>query len=176
MARPKSEDKRIALLQAATVAIAQAGISASTASIARSAGVAEGTLFRYFATKDDLLNALYIWLKHDLGSIILQQVDFEAASPKQQLNSVWDNYIDWGITHPLANACMRHLAVSGKITQETEQQVANMFPELDRLCESRIRPIFREPPLRAFLRMWHAADNKMDWHCFINQPVLAKRL
>lgn len=52
MARPKSEDKKQALLEAATQAIAQSGIAASTAVIARNAGVAEGTLFRYFATKD----------------------------------------------------------------------------------------------------------------------------
>lgn len=66
MARPKSEDKKLALLDAAAVAIAQTGIAASTAVIARNAGVAEGTLFRYFATKDDLLNALYLHLKSDL--------------------------------------------------------------------------------------------------------------
>lgn len=57
MARPKSEDKKQALLEAATVAFAQSGIAASTALIARNAGVAEGTLFRYFATKDDPLPA-----------------------------------------------------------------------------------------------------------------------
>ncbi|HHG0447272.1 TPA: TetR/AcrR family transcriptional regulator, partial [Citrobacter freundii] len=56
MARPKSEDKKLALLEAATTAFAQSGIAASTAVIARNAGVAEGTLFRYFATKDDLIN------------------------------------------------------------------------------------------------------------------------
>ncbi len=59
MARPKSEDKKQALLEAATAAFAQSGIAASTSAIARSAGVAEGTLFRYFATKDELLNELY---------------------------------------------------------------------------------------------------------------------
>ncbi|EOY8930377.1 TetR/AcrR family transcriptional regulator [Enterobacter hormaechei] len=59
MARPKSEDKKQALLEAATAAFAQSGIAASTALIARNAGVAEGTLFRYFATKDDLLNVAH---------------------------------------------------------------------------------------------------------------------
>lgn len=71
MARPKSEDKKQALLEAATAAFAQSGIAASTALIARNAGVAEGTLFRYFATKDDLLNALYLHLKQDLCQTML---------------------------------------------------------------------------------------------------------
>ncbi|WP_257394266.1 TetR/AcrR family transcriptional regulator, partial [Enterobacter hormaechei] len=59
MARPKSEDKKQALLEAATAAFAQSGIAASTALIARNAGVAEGTLFRYFA----LMNPLMILVK-----------------------------------------------------------------------------------------------------------------
>lgn len=63
MARPKSEDKKLALLEAATTAFAQSGVAASTAVIARNAGVAEGTLFRYFATKDDLINELYLFFK-----------------------------------------------------------------------------------------------------------------
>ncbi|VTN06734.1 HTH-type transcriptional repressor Bm3R1 [Raoultella ornithinolytica] len=66
MARPKSEDKKQALLEAATAAFAQSGIAASTSAIARSAGVAEGTLFRYFATKDELLNELYLSIKSGL--------------------------------------------------------------------------------------------------------------
>jgi len=41
VARPKSEDKKQALLEAATAAFAQSGIAASTALIARNAGVAE---------------------------------------------------------------------------------------------------------------------------------------
>lgn len=70
MARPKSEDKKQALLEAATAAFAQSGIAASTSAIARSAGVAEGTLFRYFATKDELLNELYLAIKLRLAEIL----------------------------------------------------------------------------------------------------------
>ena len=75
MARPKSEDKKLALLEAATTAFAQSGIAASNAGIARNAGVAEGTLFRYFATKDDLINELYLFLKHDLCQSMMANLD-----------------------------------------------------------------------------------------------------
>ena len=53
MARPKSEDKKQALLEAATVAFAQSGIAASTALIARNAGVAEGTLLYPFGELEE---------------------------------------------------------------------------------------------------------------------------
>jgi AcrR family transcriptional regulator len=55
MARPLSEDKRTAILEAATEVVATLGLSAPTAKIAKGAGVAEGTLFTYFANKDELL-------------------------------------------------------------------------------------------------------------------------
>jgi hypothetical protein len=51
VARPKSEDKKQALLEAATVAFAQSGIAASTSLIARNAGVAEGPCFATFPLK-----------------------------------------------------------------------------------------------------------------------------
>ena len=63
MARPKSDDKRNAILAAATQVVAEQGVGAPTATIAKVAGVAEGTLFTYFATKDELLNRLYLELK-----------------------------------------------------------------------------------------------------------------
>ena len=67
MARPKSDDKRNAILAAATQVVAEQGVGAPTATIARVAGVAEGTLFTYFATKDELLNRLYLELKLELS-------------------------------------------------------------------------------------------------------------
>jgi AcrR family transcriptional regulator len=50
MARVRSSEKRSAILEAAVHEIARSGLGASTAEIARSAGVAAGTLFTYFAS------------------------------------------------------------------------------------------------------------------------------
>jgi AcrR family transcriptional regulator len=63
MARIKSPEKRSAILQAAVREIAEAGLGAPTAKIARRAGLAAGTLFTYFANKEKLLNELYFELK-----------------------------------------------------------------------------------------------------------------
>lgn len=130
MARPKSEDKKQALLDAATTAFAQSGIAASTALIARKAGVAEGTLFRYFATKDDLLNALYLHLKQDLCQTMLANLDRTITLPKEHTRNVWNSYVDWGIRNPVAHAAIRQIGVSEKLSAETEQAVKEMFPEL----------------------------------------------
>lgn len=96
MARPKSEDKKQALLEAATQAIAQSGIAASTAVIARNAGVAEGTLFRYFATKDELINTLYLHLKQDLCQSMIMELDRSITDAKMMTRFIWNSYIQLG--------------------------------------------------------------------------------
>ena len=51
MARARSPEKRGAILEAAVHEIAEEGLGAPTAKIARRAGVAAGTLFTYFETR-----------------------------------------------------------------------------------------------------------------------------
>ncbi|GIF67120.1 TetR family transcriptional regulator [Asanoa ishikariensis] len=61
--RPQRADavrNRRALLSAAADEFAERGLDASIADIARRAGVGKGTVFRHFATKDDLLAAIVI--------------------------------------------------------------------------------------------------------------------
>ncbi|MCK6846189.1 TetR/AcrR family transcriptional regulator [Enterobacter cloacae] len=146
MARPKSEDKKQALLDAATAAFAQSGIAASTALIARKAGVAEGTLFRYFATKDDLLNALYLHLKQDLCQSMLSNLDRSLTTPKEHTHS----YVDWGIRNPVAHAAIRQIGVSEKLSAETELAVKEMFPELHELCRRSVRQVFMSDEFKTF--------------------------
>ncbi|RYD40674.1 MAG: TetR/AcrR family transcriptional regulator, partial [Verrucomicrobiaceae bacterium] len=51
MARPKSNDKRAAIMDAAVRVIVAQGLSAPTATIAKEAGISNGSLFTYFETK-----------------------------------------------------------------------------------------------------------------------------
>ena len=128
MARPRSEDKQIALLEAATEVVAEQGLGAPTSLIARRAGVAEGTLFRYFPTKDELLNALYLDIKRELIG--------RAATPEELVRSLWNGYIDWGIANPVAVKALNQLAVSDKITAQTRAQVADLFPEMHQISSA----------------------------------------
>src|ERR1700745_4092360 len=113
MARPLSEDKRTAILEAATEAVAVLGVSAPTAKIATDAGVAEGTLFTYFANKDELLNRLYLELKMDLGDAVITGYP-AGKSLIERSRHFWDRYIGWGSAHPLKRGALRELAVSDR--------------------------------------------------------------
>src|ERR1700729_1963817 len=130
MARPLSEDKRTAILEAATEVVATLGVSAPTAKIAKGAGVAEGTLFTYFASKDELLNQLYLDLKMDLRNAVMAGYP-AGQSLIDRSRHFWDRYIGWGSTHPLKRRAMRQLAVSDRITEETKKIAGDAFGKVN---------------------------------------------
>ena len=58
--QPGAGDKRIAILNAATRVFARRGFfNAQVADVAREAGVAAGTVYLYFRSKDDLLTSIF---------------------------------------------------------------------------------------------------------------------
>jgi AcrR family transcriptional regulator len=99
MARARSPEKRQAILQAAVREIAEAGLGASTARIAKGAGLAEGTMFTYFPSKEDLLNELYIELKAEVYRRI--NVGFPRESGLREcVRHIWTEYLQWAMEKP----------------------------------------------------------------------------
>ncbi|CAE1136301.1 TetR/AcrR family transcriptional regulator [Xanthomonas euroxanthea] len=130
MARPRSEEKRLALLHAAAETIAAHGLASSpTSLIAKQAGVAEGTLFRYFATKDELWNELYVHIKQQMCDAV--SASHRPSDPlKHRVEALWGTYIEWGLANPIASKAVNQLGVSSVITAETTATTDAMFPEL----------------------------------------------
>lgn len=77
------------LLRAGLVLVARDGFgAATTAAIAAEAGVAEGTLYRHFPSKDDLFIEAYRRLKGEVFQAISEGEDGDEA-PEQRLKRVW---------------------------------------------------------------------------------------
>ena len=174
MARPRSEDNRAAILEAATEAVAGLGVSAPTAKIAKGAGVAEGTLFTYFANKDELLNRLYLERKMDLRDAVITGYP-AGKSLVDRSRHFWDRYIGWGSAHPLKRRAMRQLAVSDRITEETKKLVGDAFGEVnDMMRECAAGGVLRQqPPSFVSAIMSAIADTTMDF--IAREPAQAKR-
>jgi len=117
MARPKSGEKRSAILDAATRIIVTQGLSAPTAAIAKEAGVANGSLFTYFETKTDLFNQLYLELKMEVASVAMKDLR-TGAEPREQLLHLWQHWMKWAASHPDKRRALAQLGVSGEITPE----------------------------------------------------------
>jgi AcrR family transcriptional regulator len=150
MARPLSEEKRTAILLAATQAVASLGIAASTARIAKDAGIGEGTLFVYFASKDDLLSQLYLDLKAHLRNTITTGYPAE-ADVKERFQHLWNRLIEWGANNPEKREAMRQLAVYEKITEAKRKAEDETCNDIQGMIEQDFRSgALREQPA-AFL-------------------------
>jgi len=144
MARPKSQDKRNAILDAATRLFAERGLAAApTSEISKLAGVAEGTLFTYFGTKDELINSLYRELKLELGDAMMS--DFpRKESARTRLRHVWDRYVRWGIANPRQYKVLAQLLVSEVLTKESREAGGAPFVEFQTMVHDGIEGrIFR---------------------------------
>ncbi len=138
MARPRSADKRNAILDAATRVFAERGLSAApTSEISRRAGVAEGTLFTYFKTKDDLVNALYREIKLELADAMMS--DFpRKKGVRTRLRHVWDRYVNWGIANPKQRKVLAQLTVSEVLTKESTDAGSAPFVEFQAMIRDAI--------------------------------------
>jgi AcrR family transcriptional regulator len=126
VARPKSEEKRHAILLAATDVVARLGTEAPTSLIAKQAGVAEGTLFTYFASKDVLLNELYLQIKTELRDAMMPGYPL-TDSPRGRAHHTWRALIGWGVKNPTKRRAMNVLALSGRVTADSKAAGARAF-------------------------------------------------
>src|SRR5471032_519426 len=148
MARLKSGDKRSALLEAAIVEFAARGVwSTPTSAVSKSAGVAEGTLFTYFASKDVLINELYREIKRELADVMLAAYPAQADA-RAKLEHIWTQYVRWGVAQPARFKVMSQLRMSEQLTQASRDVGAAPFAELDVLARDCIaRRIIRDQPV-----------------------------
>jgi AcrR family transcriptional regulator len=109
MARPKSKDKRNAIMEATTRVIVSQGLSAPTALIAKEAGISNGSLFTYFETKADLFNQLYLELKTEMTAAAMKDPP-ENGDLREQVFHAWSNWIDWAVSNPHKRLALRQLA------------------------------------------------------------------
>jgi AcrR family transcriptional regulator len=174
VARPRSEDKRNAILEAATEIVAEQGVSAPTARIAKRAGVAEGSLFTYFENKDVLLNQLYLALKDDLRHAMLD--GFPAAERLAvQARHVWNGYVDWGVANPQKHKAISQLGVSDRISPQSREAGMAGFSQVNAMLqESRAGGALKDqPPAFAGAVMASLADATMTF--IQREPTMAER-
>lgn len=174
MSRPKSDDKRNAVLAAATRVIVTHGLSAATAMIAQEAGVSNGSLFNYFETKAELFNQLYLDLKSGMASAALEGLPPDAEL-REQFFHLWTNWVHWAVANPEKRRALAQLSVSDQITPESRtagHMIMARFGEM--LQRARANGPMRDVPM-AFVTaiMSSLAEATMDF--MVQDPNNAKQ-
>lgn len=114
------EHKPEKILRAASSLFMADGINVSTARVAEAAGVANGTLFNHFPTKQDLIDALYVSIKTDLGGAI--GVLDESDPIEDRMYLIWSRWLDWAGANREAHTVMNLLHQSGLASEKAQSE------------------------------------------------------
>ena len=92
-------DKKQRLLEAALKLFVAFGFhDTPTSKIAKEAGIASGTLFYFFPTKDELVKALYLDIKSRMSNYILDTIN-EVESLKPIMKGYYTAKHEWALMH-----------------------------------------------------------------------------
>jgi AcrR family transcriptional regulator len=95
----KDDEKLRAIARATFKLVGQTGLSGLTmAAIAREAGLATGTLYVYFKSKEELLGGLYEQAKTETAASLMQGDD-PAAPFRSRFQRMWSNWLEHRLSH-----------------------------------------------------------------------------
>ena len=131
--------KRQDILDSGLKLFAQYGFdTVPTSKVAEKANVGQGTIFRYFPTKDALILSLYKDLKADAARHIMKGISEEMAF-EEQLFTCWNNIIEWNIKNQDAFRFTEQYANSPYATQATKEEATSYFASFFGLLEKGIK-------------------------------------
>jgi AcrR family transcriptional regulator len=175
MARPKSEDKRNAILAATTELVAEQGLGAATAEVAKRAGIPQGSVFTYFSSKVELLNVLYLEVTKELTDTVLAAMP-GGKDTRAQFRHLWTTWTDWGVTNPSKRRVQAQLNVSEVVSEQNRKAAyAYADPVFQLIRRVSAEGVLRNAPLEyvgALVDAWAATT--MDF--MIQRPAEADKL
>lgn len=113
-------DKRTQIIEASIDLFASNGFwNTPTSKITKHAKVSTGTLFNYFASKDELIDEVYLQLRQEQTAHVA--VNFPSSgSIKSRFEHVWFRYIDWGVRNPVRYRLLQQMKLSDLISSEAQ--------------------------------------------------------
>jgi AcrR family transcriptional regulator len=130
-----AHEKREAIINAALKLFTERGFDGTpTALISKEAGVATGTLFRYFPTKEALINSAYSTAKGNLVRAMRDGLE-DRKTMESKMRLIWGNTIRWGLRNPDELLFLEQFAASPYITRITEEEAMRQFEFFGELIE-----------------------------------------
>lgn len=127
MARKLSPQKRAGILHNALKLFVSNGVkNTSTAEIAKAAGIAAGTLFLYFPTKQDLLDDIAIELSKEQAEKI-NRLLAPSLSARETFFSIWSGTVAWFLENMDAYQYIQQVRDTGLISERAIQETGQMF-------------------------------------------------
>jgi AcrR family transcriptional regulator len=158
-AEAKADDKRARLLDAALDLFETRGFDGvAVPEIAAKAGVAVGTVYRYFPGKEALVNALYRHWKGVYNDLVLAPLP-RGLEARDKFTTYWQRMTQFARAHPVATRFMdlhhhgAYLDDESRALSRTYRDVAEAF-----IAEARADGAIRNiDPVMVVALMWGAA-------------------
>jgi AcrR family transcriptional regulator len=129
-------DKREQLLEASIDLFAKEGFwNTPTSRIAKHAGVATGTLFNYFPTKDALIDAVYMRIMDEWADYVMEGYPND-GDIKRCLGHLWYRVIDWGVHNPQRYALKQQLHLSDLLSPESLNRKTDQLTVINALIQA----------------------------------------
>lgn len=146
-------DKREAILAAALRLVARLGLhNTPMSAVAREAGVAAGTLYLYFPSKEAMINALYLGVLEDRDRSLTANVSADPpASGRAALWPFWHGLARWYLDHPEESSFLEQCKSSAILTDQTRAAERGMNASGLANFEQAVRSGYlRDMPLQVF--------------------------
>ncbi|MCB8945655.1 MAG: TetR/AcrR family transcriptional regulator [Ardenticatenaceae bacterium] len=150
-------EKEKQLIEASIDLFAKEGFwNTPTSRIAKHAGVATGTLFNYFESKDVLIDAVYKQLKNEWMAHLMAGFP-PNGTLKDRVEHIWFRHIDWGVRFPVRYSLMNQLKLSNLVSQEVQQsQEAELAFAFDMIVQGIADGILMDVPPKYLGQVFYA--------------------
>jgi AcrR family transcriptional regulator len=151
-------DKKAAALQAALELISEQGFhGAPMSQIADRAGIGVGTIYRYFAGKEDLINALYIEIKTRLIRSILRNHS-DGLALRDALRQALAALVHYCLEHPAELSFAEQYENSPLITEATREESLRIADPINQLFrQAAEQGILKEIPFEMLAALIYGA-------------------
>lgn len=172
--KEKVQDKKNAILHAALELISEQGFhGAPMSKVAEKANVGMGTIYRYFSSKEDMINVLYIDVKTGLAQCALKGYK-EDMPVRESFLLLLHNIAEFFIANPAKLFFVEQYANSPLITSVSREEGFRMLEQVHNVFKrAKEENVFKKLPIEiistlaygavlSLVKLWLASDGNIS--------------
>lgn len=163
-------DKKSAALKATLELISEQGFHGTPMSqIAQKANIGVGTIYRYFKSKDDLINALYIEVKTQISNYTFRNYSDNISVP-DSFKQLVSNVIHYFVENPYVLSFIEQYENSPLITDTTREEVTRISEPIKNLFNrAKDQELLKKLPFEILGALFSGAVIALTKLCMINK-------